>query len=308
MLANFFGKSKPVNFLLISILFILYVVLFIVVYRFESIHIGVWLQILGGFFVFLALFFLYNFIVSKNKLTEDSSYAFLFFVISLGFFPNIISDFKIVIVNLTLLLFLRKVYSLRSSKAVLEKLVDGGLWLGVSFILEPFTIVYILVIFAAIILFIKVKIQTVLIPFLGFGTPVFLYYTYCFYTDQMGLFTSLFEFSTVYDFSVYDTPFYQLTFGLFGFFVLLSIIARSSKIFSVSNQLKRSWVLLLLHLIVAIVFVGLLTTHSGAEVIAISIPATIIIANWVQFVKRKILVDIILVLFLVLSFAIHFIV
>ena len=307
MLANFFGKSKPVNFLLIGILFILYVILFTVIYSFESIYIGLWLQILEGTFLFFLLFFLYNFIVSKNKLTANSSYAFLFFVISLGFFPDIVSNFKIVIVNLTLLLFLRKAYSLRSSKAVLAKLFDAGLWLGVSFVLEPFTIVYILLIFAAIILFIKVKIQTVLIPFLGFGTPVFLYYTYCFYTDQMGLFTSLFEFSSFYDFSMYDTPFYQLTFGLFGFFVLLSIIARSSKIFSVSNQLKRSWILLLLHLIVAIVFVGLLATHSGAEMIAVSIPATIIIANWIQSVKRKVLVDGILVLFLVLSFAIHFI-
>jgi len=308
MLANFFGKSKPVNFILISVLFILYVILFSVVYSFENIQIEVWVHLLEGFFVFLVFFFLYNFIVSKNRLTEDNSYAFLFFVISLGFLPEVIFDFKIVIVSLVLLLFLRKTYSLRSSKAVFGKLFDGGLWLGVSFILEPFTIVFFLLVFAAIILFIKVTIQTIVIPILGFATPILLYCTYCFYTDQMSLFTYLFEFTFSYDFSIYNTAFYQLTFGLFGFFVSLSIIARSSKVFSVSNRFKKSWILLLSHLFVAIVFVGMSTTGSGAEMIAISIPATIIIANWIQSVEKKVFADAVLILFLVFSFAIHFIV
>mgnify|MGYP001057493561 CR=1 FL=1 len=308
MLANFFGKSKPVNFILISVLFILYVILFSVVYNFENIHIELWIHILEGFIVFLVLFFLYNFIVSENRLTQDNSYAFLFFVISLGFLPNVVSDFKTVIISLLLLMFLREIYSLRRPKAVLKKLFDAGLWLGFPFILEPFTVVFFLLIFTAIILFIKVTIRTIVIPVLGFATPLFLYYTYCFYTNQMSLFTYLFEFTFSYDFSIYNTPFYQLTFGFFGFFVLLSIIARSSKIFSVRNRFKKSWILLLSHLIVAIVFVVLLRTHSGAEMIAVSIPVTIIIANWIQSVKKKEVTDVVLALFLVFSFAIHFIV
>ena len=55
-------------------------------------------------------------------------------------------------------------------------------------------------------------------------------------------------------------------------------------------------------------FVVLLRTHSGAEMIAVSIPVTIIIANWIQSVKKKEVTDVVLALFLVFSFAIHFIV
>jgi len=307
MLANFFGKSKPVNFILIIALYAIYVILFINAYSFDHVFSDFWLIELGSFLVIFAFFFIYNFIVSKNKLTQDNSYAFLFFVMSLGFLPTVISDFKSIFINFVLLLFLRKIYSLRSQKSIFSKLFDSGLWLGVAFVLEPFVLVYGLLIFAAIFLFLKKSIRVIIIPFLGFGVPMFLYFTYCFYTNQMLLFNKLFDFSISYDFRSYQTVFYQVTFGLFGIFVLLSVFVRSSTIFSVNDRFKRSWILVIFHLFLAIVFVGILKTRNGAELIAVSFPASIIIANWVQSIEKKGVIDILILFFLGISFGIHFI-
>jgi len=307
MLANFFGKSKPVNFILILVLFILYYILFLFKYDFDIIDKGLLRVGIGGFFQILLLFLLFNFIIVKNKLTRDNSYAFLFLVMSFGLLPNSIVDYEIVFINLILLLFLRKVYSLRSPKAIFSKLFDSGLWLGVSFLFEPFTIVYFVFIYAAIFLFLKFTIRTILIPILGLATPLFLYYTYCFYTDQMLLFEHLFEFEMDINLNFYKTTFYSLIFSLFGVVVILSIAVRSSKIFSVSNRFKRSWTLLLFHLLLSIGFVSLLKTHSGTELIAVVVPTTIIIANWIESIAKKWFADFVLLFFLVFSFAIHFI-
>jgi len=43
----------------------------------------IWLGLIGWF---LVVFSVYNFIIAKNLLTYDNSFAFLFFVILIGFF------------------------------------------------------------------------------------------------------------------------------------------------------------------------------------------------------------------------------
>ena len=307
MLANFFGKSKPVNFIIIGGLFIVYSVLFLVTQDFEPINIAFLVKEVAVLLLFLVLFFLYNFVVLKNKLTRDDSYAFLLFVIGLGIIYNQFFDYKDVCVHIFLLLMLRKVYSLRSMQFVYLKLFDSGIWLGVLFLIEPFSVLFFLMIYLAIVLFLKITIRTILIPILGFSIPVFLYFTYCYYNDQLIDFERLFEFTTSYDLSYYNTTFYISTGILFLVFTLYSILSRAKEVFSVNNKFKRSWVLLLFHLFIAIVFLILLKKRNGTELITILIPATIIIANWLHFIKKKIIVTIVIFLFLSYSFVIRFI-
>lgn len=308
MLANFFGKSKPVNFILIAALFLVYY--FIAVLKLDSFRFseGFFLSKMGNLFLFLMLFFFYNFILGKNRLTRDNSYAFLIFIVFFGVFLESMLNFKMLILHFFLLLFFRKIYSFRSLKSILAKLFDSGLWLGVAFILEPFTVVYFCLLYMAIFIFYEITIRTILIPVLAFSIPVFLYFTYCFFTDSNEAFYSLFDFITTYDFSVYSTLFYTLSFSIFSFFILISILIRSPKVFSVNNRFRRSWVLVLIHLLCAIVFVIILKTRNGSELIAVSIPASIIIANWLQIIERKWLTNVVLLFLLVYSFAIHFII
>ncbi|VAV84843.1 hypothetical protein MNBD_BACTEROID02-898, partial [hydrothermal vent metagenome] len=88
MIANFFSKTRPINFLILS-------VLIIVVYI-----IGLGNNLSGGFsFMFLIkksaflipiilVIFILNFIIRKNLLTEDNTYAIFFYIMMLGFFSN----------------------------------------------------------------------------------------------------------------------------------------------------------------------------------------------------------------------------
>ncbi|WKD85159.1 hypothetical protein KCTC32516_00498 [Polaribacter huanghezhanensis] len=308
MLANFFGKSKPVNFILIIVLFLIYYILDFLLIKNVELNLNDFFNFLITFPLFLVLFFLFNFVVSKNKLTKDNSYAFLFFIIGLGFLESIILNYATVIVYVLLFLFFRRVYSLRTLKFVYQKLFDCGLWLGVLFLISPLYLVYLILLYAAILFFTKITIRTILIPVLGLITPLFLYFTYLFWTDDLATFYQLFDVVFTLDFSFYQTSYYELFLITFVVFTTISILLKTGKILSVSNKFKRSWVLLLLHLVIAIVFIYLVENKNGTEIIAFLIPSTIIIANWVQSIQKKSIISIILALFLLLSFAIRFIV
>ncbi len=307
MLANFFGKSKPVNFIIIGALFLIYFLIaqFTVVTGIEKetlILPKVLIFLLFGLFLFL-----FNFIIVKNKLTRDNLYAFLLLIIFTGTVTNAFVNANNLLVQVLILFALRKVYSIRKPNNILAKLFDAGLWLGFAFILEPFSLVFFLMIYVAVFLFYEISVRTLIIPILGMLSPIFLFLTYSFFVDQMTYFYSLFEFTTSYDFSSYNSPFYKLSLVFISLILFVSIVIRTPKIFSINNKFKRSWVLLLLHLLVSAGFIMVLNYRDGSELIAVFIPATIIIANWLQFLKRKWIVDLILLLFLAYSISVHFI-
>jgi len=82
MLANFFGKSNPANFIVIFSIFLG----FFLTHGITSIPSAIFNfsfvldQVLMLIF-FLVFFFFFNFILSKNKLTLYNSYGFLIFVL-----------------------------------------------------------------------------------------------------------------------------------------------------------------------------------------------------------------------------------
>ncbi len=126
MLANFFGKTDPINLIIIFVLFLGFA-LSSYFSGFSESNSVLWLASLLGLYVLL--FFFFNFILAKNKLTLYNSYGFLFFVLLFGIFPFVIFDRQELVSNLILLILLKRIYSLRTSKEVFKKnsIVDFGL-------------------------------------------------------------------------------------------------------------------------------------------------------------------------------------
>lgn len=308
MLANFFGKSKPVNFILIVVLFLIYNYLNLFLHNSNIVELSTYLNNLIFLPGFLVIFFLFVFIVAKNKLTFDNTYAFLLFVISIGFLNiNSISYWEIAEVVL-LLLLLRRVYSLRTLNATLQKLYDSGLWLGVLLLIAPQNLVYILVIYVGILLFVKLTYRSIIIPLLGIVTPLFLFFTYHFYQGSMPEFYEVFDMSLGVNFQFLDIFSNQIVLSVFGVLTLVSVLLKSGDIFAVSNKFKRSWVLLMVHFITAILYLLIKENVTSVDLLLFLIPSTIIITNWIQSIKRKVIVNLILTFLLAMSIAIHFIV
>lgn len=280
MRANFLGKSKPINFIILLSLFT-GSFLFASFSRFPSqnFNLNNLFEIAGFLGFYYSIFFFYNFIVSKNNLTFDNSYAFFIFTILLSDFLPTISNFKTLTIVLLYTLFLRKTYSLKSHKNILKKLFDSGFWLGVLFLIDPFTAVFSILIYGAIFLHQELTINNLFTPIIGFLTPALLYFTHCFWFDQLYLFTNLFYFEIPASFNFYAVrPFYWLTIAVLSL-SFLSILVKSPKTFSINNSFKKSWILLILNVFLGVLFALLISNKNGSELLFLVFPAAIIIAN-----------------------------
>jgi len=73
----------------------------------------------------------------------------------------------------------------------------------------------------------------------------------------------------------------------------------------VNNKLKSSWLLVLMHLVVALVVVQLAPIKNGSELFFLFFPGAIIIANFVQKEMSPILQNLILIMFLLASMSVY---
>ncbi len=295
MLTNFFGKSKPITILVILALFLCYFIIALV-------NNATIFKVLPSFLLLLAII---SFINSKNDLSFDNSYVFLFSVVLIGIFPDVLVVNAVFYSNLTILLFLRKIYSLQSSKKIAKKLFDAGLWLGISFLIEPFSLVFIILLYLSIFIHQHVKLNTLLIPIIGLIIPLFLYFTYCFWHDKTSDFYLLFDWFTYYDISLYSQPSYYITISLTGFFILVSLLIKTPKALSVKNNFRRSWLLIILNFTCALILLILIKDRDGSEFLYLIFPSAIIIANAIEVYEKKWFSDVAIALAIICSLVIY---
>lgn len=289
MLTNFFSKTKPSTIIVILLLFLCY-------FFFAFFNNTDGLLNLKAAPLFLLTLALITFIDIKNNLSFDNTYTLLFFTILIIVFSNTLNIGISFYSNITLLLFLRKVYSLQSPKEIFKKLFDAGLWLGITFILEPFSILFVIFLYSAIIIHQKVNIQGILIPIFGFVVPVFLFFTYCFWVDNINSFYKLFYWYSTYDVSLYSDRIYLIAFSFISFLTIASLFLKTPKTLTVLNNFRRSWILVLINLITAIFLIVLINNKNGSELIYLCFPTAIIIANGMEIFEKKWYSDIIIII------------
>lgn len=297
MLANFFGKSNPANYIILFVVFLTYATgAFFAGYTDETRP----LKLISLGAGFLVLFFFFNFILAKNKLTLYNTYGFLFFVLLFGAFPQTFFDSDTLILNILLLIMLRRIYSLRTPKSIIKKMFDSGFWLGILFILDPFTAVFAGLIYSSISLFQKIDFRSFLIPVLGFVTPLVCYFTYCFWNDSTGDFYQLFYLYTDYDYSVYAENKMLVPIIIIGILTLLSIIFKTPRVIQVSGSYRKFWTLTIVNLLISIVFVLLTKDRTGAELLCVFLPLAVILTNGIEGFSKSFFQDIIIGLFVLM--------
>ena len=244
MLANFLNKSKPINFIgLLIFFFFCYIINVLLAVFKNGFVLDSLLESTILLFLFLGVFFFYNFILSKNKLTFDNSFAFFLFTVLQVCLLAELSNFKSLILVIIYLFFLRKVYSLRTSKILIKKLFDCGFWLGVLFILEPLSILFLVIIFIGVFLHQKITLNTLFVPIIGFATPLFIYFTYLFWIDKTIEFTELFNYTLNFDIELYKSSKYIRFFTSIFIVSFVSIVFKSIATLAVNNTFRKSWYL-----------------------------------------------------------------
>ena len=152
MITSFFRTSKPLHYLI-------FLVLFFAIFVFQSFYNHninqspiSYLTLFGVFFLFLVTFFVYVFIITKNDLTQKNSFAALYLCLFIGILPQFFSAPIIMLSNLFVLLGLRRIFSLKKNINTKKKLFDAGFWIALATIFYPWTILYFVPLFVAILM------------------------------------------------------------------------------------------------------------------------------------------------------------
>lgn len=167
MISLFFGKTKPINYIIVlTFLFLFYG--FVHFSLFDRIYTPSALLrqalVLGALFFSI---FTVNFIVKRNKITSNNSFSILFYVMLAVLFPETLLDSNAILCSFFLLLATRRLISMRSSRETKFKIFDATLWVLVSSLFYDWAVLYLILVYAAIFFYDPKNIRNWLVPFAG---------------------------------------------------------------------------------------------------------------------------------------------
>ena len=170
MISSFFGKTKPINYIIIlSFLFVFYWLVHF--FLFDKIYSPE--QLLGQTLilgVLLFSIFVVNFIVKRNKVTGTNSFSILFYALLAVVFPETLAVSDAIFCSFFLLLATRRLISIRSLKNIKFKIFDASVWILVSSLFYDWALLFMLLVFAAIYFYEPKNIRNWMVPFAGLFT------------------------------------------------------------------------------------------------------------------------------------------
>ena len=167
MISSFFGKTKPINYIiLLTFLFFFYwLVQFFLYHKVFDLP-----ELLFQTLVLVVLmfsFFVLNFVIKRNKMTGINSYSLLFYVLLMVLFPETLADNNAVGCSFFLLLAMRRLISIRSLKNIKLKIFDATLWILVASLCYDWASLFLILVFSAIYIYEPKNIRNWMVPFAG---------------------------------------------------------------------------------------------------------------------------------------------
>lgn len=287
MLSVFFNKSKPIHYIVLSMLLLL----IFTASRFQEGQNGRYAtSILEQFGVFMALLvsvFVFDFFATRNKLTQKNSFKILLYLVFLAILPMVIMHGNVVFANLFIILALRRILSLRSHREVKKKLFDAAFWIALASLFYFWSILFFVLLFSSLLVYSFTDIKNYIIPLTGIATVLVI--TVC-YRIIMGI--DIFEgishigqysldFSTLNTKRVIVGATVMFSFGLWSFFYYLKNIKSKMK------SHRPTFKLIAISAIVAIAIVILAPYKNGSEFVFTFAPLAIIITNYIEVISEK---------------------
>ncbi|MDN3723119.1 DUF6427 family protein [Aequorivita sp. SDUM287046] len=282
MLTSFFGKSSPVNYLILGV--------FIVVgYLFGSISgsslvITPYLLFVHGAFILLSvlMLLLLDFIIRKNHLTKSNTFAIFFFTCFISMLPVIFLQHNILLANAFLILALRRIMSLRSDRNSSKKILDASVWITIASLFYFWSLLFFVPLWFAIIQKPNSNYKQMLIPFTGF-LAIFMMNT-AYQLLMSNSFDWFFNWNKPisFDFSKYNAASVLVPATVILGFYIWTGAYRIIRLSAVSLKEKSNY-LLMLYLSITSLLVALFGPQkTGAELLFVLAPVSIIAANYIE--------------------------
>jgi hypothetical protein len=243
MITTIFSKSRPFNYVLVTVLLIVCFFL----YQLKSTE---WLQTAGAVVqkafllsLLIASLFISNFITKKNGLSKDNTYPFLFFFIFLILFPTTLGSPNLIISNFFIILALRRLISLQSLVAPKEKIFDASMWIFLAALFHFWSILFIVLVFVSIALHVARDYRNWILPYIALFTIATLYAVFVLIYDT-SLFAHLLDDAILnFDFNYFTNKYQNIAISIYAaitaLFLFSQIVAFPSKPLVHHNSYKK---------------------------------------------------------------------
>ena len=279
MITSFFRTSKPLHYLI-------FLVLFFAIFVFQSFYNHninqspiSYLTLFCVFFLFLVTFFVYVFIITKNDLTQKNSFAALYLCLFIGILPQFFLTPIVMLSNLFVLLGLRRIFSLKKNLNTKKKLFDAGFWIALATIFYPWSVLYFVPLFVAILMITSDYFKNTFAVFFGALSVSLTAFLYIYFLNK--------------DFDIWLKQMPQINLDLSIYYDLITFfplaILLTSSLWGISSLFNRMvfktsksrfvYFILLFALVIGLIIPLVSENKSMADFIFLVFPLAIVMAN-----------------------------
>lgn len=286
MITSVFSKSRPINYILVSIMLVICYLL----YQFRASYSDIsGLEIARKSFLLFMLIgslFITNFITKKNALSKDNSYTFYLFFVFLILFPNVLSSEKLVISNAFILLALRRLISMQSLITPKEKIFDASLWIFVASLINFWCILFILLVFTSIIFHVSRDYRNWIIPFIAFITIVVVgsMFSLAFYPNFIDKVINGIVID--FDFKYFENIFQNVALAIYLFTSLIALLMMLFILPTKLSNLHSSYRKIIFAFVIGLVVYFISPNKQNGLLIYTFVPTAIMLTNYLETVKK----------------------
>jgi len=299
MLASFFKKSKPINFLIVGVFMTFY---FVVANFFISNETFSWqfiAQKTGYLIIYLLLMFILNFIVKRNVISKKNSFAILLFGLLTILLLPVLKANEIFVSAFFVLLALRKIISLKSGLEIKKKIFDASMWIAIASLFYPLSLLFLILPFVGIFYYATQDLKNILIPFVALICTYLLVNTGYLLVLDITFPLSHFLVIPHLNIAAYQQPHIVIPLIISTLFTLISLFFFLKEIQNTISKRRAMLFLILLFFIIGLLIVVLAPHKNGAEllfpVLGISIMGVIFLEQKdLKLIKEIVLATLIL--------------
>lgn len=247
MLTKFFGKSAPINYLLLAIVLLSGTLAFNLL-LFPTTKSPIQIVATGILLVFVML--LLDFVIRKNRLNKSNNYGIYIFVLLVLMIPQAALRDHIMWSTLFSLLALRRMFSLYSSRNVEKKILDASLWIAIASVFSFYCVLLLPLLYYAIVVQTQLRFNHLVIPILGFAATALIFSAiWIVLFDELNWYDQ-FVFVPNLDFSNYTDPGLLLLLAVFVLLSIATVITTLMRLKSLNRKARPFYMLLPLSLFV----------------------------------------------------------
>ncbi|MGL2962667.1 DUF6427 family protein [Flavobacterium sp. RSB2_4_14] len=306
MITSIFKKSTIINYSLVVVLLLLFFFLY------QSSHSDA-VKATNSFsqntllaILLVASFFFVNFIVKKNGLTKNSSYAIFLFFLFLILFPSVFNNSSLLFANFFLLLAIRRMISLQTLKSPKEKIFDASIWIFIASLFHFWCILFIVLVYVSIIFHASRDYRNWLLPFVAFfaTSVIFVFVALIFDPSWIGYIVK--QTQTNFQLDYFTNNFQNLA---LSFYAIIAVYFVFSMIFSITNRpliLQASYKKMIFGFLIGVVVFLISPEKDNSILLFTFFPLAVMGTNNIEYAQNKIYQEIVLLSVIVGSFFVFF--